>query len=192
MGLAEALIARLMESGVAFERTDGDGRLKIGTTTVARTDGRSATVRADEEGIDDLVLFDLALDYGAASRLAVAAADQAGPQALAAAAGLLQAGGIAVSPVDDVPGLILTRTVAMLANVGADAVHRDVADADGIDTAMLKGVNYPRGPLTWADTLGADQVCRILDNLAAIYGEDRYRASYLLRRKAITGSRFHD
>jgi 3-hydroxybutyryl-CoA dehydrogenase len=191
MGVAEALIARLMESGVAFERTDGDGRLKVGTTTVARTDGRSATVRADEEGIDDLVLFDLALDYGAASRLAVAAADQAGPQALAAAAGLLQAGGIAVSPVDDIPGLILTRTIAMLANVGADAVHRNVADADGIDTAMLKGVNYPRGPLTWADTLGADQVCRILDNLAAIYGEDRYRASYLLRRKAITGSQFH-
>ena len=208
MGLAEALIDRLMESGVAFDRTDGvahgraehvahkraehDGLLRIGDTTLARTDGRSATFRADEEGISNLVLFDLALDYGTASRLAVAAADQAGPQALPAAAGLLQAAGIAVSPVDDVPGLVLTRTIAMLANVGADAVHRDVADAEGVDTAMLKGVNYPRGPLTWADTLGADQVCRILDNMAAIYGEDRYRASYLLRRKSITGGRFHD
>ena len=191
MVLAEALVARLMEAGVAMQRTDGNGQLKVGGTVLARTDGRSATVRAAEEGIDNLVLFDLALDYGTASRLAVAAADQAGPEHLAAAAGLLQAAGIAVSPVDDVPGLFVTRTVTMLANIAADAVHRDVADAIAVDTAMLKGVNYPRGPLAWADALGAAQVCAILDNLMTTYGEDRYRSAYLLRRMAITGSRFH-
>jgi 3-hydroxybutyryl-CoA dehydrogenase len=191
MGLAEALVARLMEAGVAMQRTDGNGQLKVGGTVLARTDGRSATARAAEEGIDNLVLFDLALDYGTASRLAVAAADQAGPEHLAAAAGLLQAAGIAVSPVDDVPGLFVTRTVTMLANIAADAVHRDVADATAVDTAMLKGVNYPRGPLAWADALGAAQVCAILDNLMTTYGEDRYRSAYLLRRMAITGSRFH-
>jgi 3-hydroxybutyryl-CoA dehydrogenase len=200
LGPAEALVGRLAEAGVACERGDGGahegaghhGLLRVGAATLALTDGRGATQRAHEDAIDGLVLFDLALDYGAASRLAVAAADQAGPDALADAAGLLQAAGIAVSPLDDVPGLVLMRAIVMLANIAAEAVYQDVADAAGIDTAMLKGLNYPRGPLTWSDTLGADAVCRILDNLATVYGEDRYRASALLRRKALGGGRFHD
>ena len=79
------------------------------------------------------------------------------------------------------------RTIAMLANEAADAVAQGVATARDVDTAMRKGVNYPRGPLAWADALGAAIVRDTLANLGAHYGEDRYRISPLLARRAHSG-----
>ena len=63
----------------------------------------------------------------------------------------------------------------MLANEAADAVTMGVASAGDVDTAMCKGVNYPRGPLAWAEAIGIARVQTVLRNLAAHYGEDRYR-----------------
>ncbi|WP_255542733.1 3-hydroxyacyl-CoA dehydrogenase family protein [Azospirillum sp. INR13] len=48
---------------------------------------------------------------------------------------------------------------------------------------MTKGVNYPLGPLAWADRIGLPHMLSVLDALARTYGEDRYRASALLRRR---------
>jgi 3-hydroxybutyryl-CoA dehydrogenase len=82
----------------------------------------------------------------------------------------------------------------MLANEAADAVNQGVCNARAVDIAMQKGVNYPRGPLAWADSVGLQQIVTVLTNLAATYGEDRYRVSPLLRRKLAAdpnGARFH-
>jgi 3-hydroxybutyryl-CoA dehydrogenase len=49
---------------------------------------------------------------------------------------------------------------------------------------MTKGVNYPKGLLEWCDELGVSTVLGRLDALHAEYGDDRYRASPLLRRRA--------
>jgi 3-hydroxybutyryl-CoA dehydrogenase len=54
---------------------------------------------------------------------------------------------------------------------------------------MQKGVNYPRGPLAWGDAVGAATVRDVLANLAAHYGEDRYRTSPLVARRAATGGK---
>ena len=137
----------------------------------------------------DLVLFDLALDYAAAPRLAVARADTCSDAAYASAVGVLQAAGVAVSRLDDVAGLAVLRIVAMLANEAADAVIQGVALPGAIDLAMEKGVNYPRGPLAWADAIGAASVRDVLANLAAHYGEDCYRTSPLVARRAATGEK---
>ena len=161
------------------------------------TDGRSATARADANQHADTVLFDLALDYASATRIALARADQCGDAAYDAAVGLFQAAGFAVARIDDVPGMVVMRTVAMLANEAADAVNQGVCSAAAVDLAMQKGVNYPRGPLAWTDAVGVRQVVTVLSNLAASYGEERYRVAPLLRRKlanlALTpaGARFH-
>jgi 3-hydroxybutyryl-CoA dehydrogenase len=56
---------------------------------------------------------------------------------------------------------------------------------------MQKGVNYPRGPLAWADAVGVGHIVDVLNNLAAGYGEDRYRVSPLLRRKHAAGVNIH-
>ncbi len=193
LGPAAALADRIAAAGIEVAREAGRPGLVVADRAVLRlTDGRTATERAAAADGEPLVLFDLALDYGAAERIAIAGGDGTPPAAVTAAAGLFQALGKAVSVIDDVPGLIVARTVAMLANEAADAVNQGVADAAGVDTAMRRGVNYPKGPLEWADALGPDRVLTILDNLARVYGEDRYRASPLLRRKVAGGGRFRD
>lgn len=86
---------------------------------------------------------------------------------------------------------IVDRIVAMLVNEAADAVHLRIATPADIDLAMTRGVNYPKGLLAWGDEIGAAAVVARLDALQAEYGEDRYRASPLLRRMARDGRRFH-
>ena len=157
-----------------------------------QTDGRTATVRANESGIANTVVIDLALDYQKASRLALSVAQQCALPAAAAAVGLLQAAGYAVSRFTDVPGLIVMRTVAMLANEAADAVNQGVCDARAADAAMRLGVNYPQGPLAWADAVGLPVIGGVLTQLARFYGEDRYRLSPLIQQQIATGRKIHD
>jgi 3-hydroxybutyryl-CoA dehydrogenase len=95
-----------------------------------------------------------------------------------------------VTRLGDVPGLVVMRTVAMLANEAADAVNQGVCGVADADAAMRLGANYPLGPLAWADRVGLDAILTVLDNLAAVYGEDRYRASPLLRRRVAAGRHF--
>jgi 3-hydroxybutyryl-CoA dehydrogenase len=192
--LALALADRLQAAGVAFDRRESaDGRVaEAGSAVLFQTDGRSATQRAAESGIAQLALADLALDYAKASRLALSVARQADAAASQAAIGLLQAAGFAVSQLRDVPGLPVMRTVAMLANEAADAVNQGVCDAAGADAAMRLGVNYPRGPLAWADAVGVGTIRAVLANLAAFYGEDRYRVSPLIQQAVLAGSKIHD
>jgi 3-hydroxybutyryl-CoA dehydrogenase len=49
---------------------------------------------------------------------------------------------------------------------------------------MLKGVNYPKGLIAWAEEIGYPVILDRLECLQADYGEDRYRPSALLRRLA--------
>jgi 3-hydroxybutyryl-CoA dehydrogenase len=199
----EALAERLEHSGLSFNRAPdsdalkevplGDGRVaSIGNAVIYVTDGRSATQRASESGIANTVLIDLALDYGQATRLAIAAAEQCEPAAMAAAIGLLQAAGFKVSRFRDVPGLAVMRSVAMLANEAADAVNQGVCSANAADSAMRLGVNYPCGPLAWADQVGVTSIRNVLANLGNSYGEDRYRISPLIQRAVFAGRKIHD
>lgn len=187
LGIAAPLPVRLEQAGIPVIRTDGDGDLLIGQARLALSDGRSATRRAAEEGTPDLALFDLARDYAATPRMALARADQCGDTAWQQVVGTLQTAGVAVSRVDDVAGMVALRTVCMLANEAADGVVQGIASAHDIDTAMRYGTNYPEGPLAWADRLGVDRVAGVLDALRDHYGEERYRLSPLIRRRAIAG-----
>jgi 3-hydroxybutyryl-CoA dehydrogenase len=188
------LADRLQHSGLSFSRApEVDGRIAdIGRATLYVTNGRSATQCAAESGVPNTVLIDLALDYDKATRLAIAAAEQCEPAALAAATGLLQAAGFAVSRFLDVPGLAVMRTVAMLANEAGDAVNQGVCSESAADSAMRLGVNYPQGPLAWADQVGVAVIRDVLANLGASYGEDRYRISPLLQRAVFAARKIHD
>ena len=76
---------------------------------------------------------------------------------------------------------IQDRVLAVLINEAADAHHFGVASAEDIDKAMLKGVNYPKGLLAWADEIGRSEIIDLLDALHARYHEGRYRVSAGLR-----------
>ena len=86
---------------------------------------------------------------------------------------------------------ISERIISMLINEAADAVYLGVASAEDVDTAMLKGVNYPKGLLVWAEEMGLQKVVHIIDALRDTYGETRYRCSPLLRKLAAEGGKFH-
>jgi len=193
--LGQALAARLQAAGVPFTRHEephADARLlRVGDTRVHATDGRTATQRGADNGHAQTVLVDLMLDPAQAKRVALACGDLCAEAACRPVVAVFQAAGYAVSRLADVPGLAVMRTVAMLANEAADAVNQGVCDAVAADTAMQMGVNYPRGPLAWADDIGPLNVLTVLDHLARVYGEDRYRASPLLRRLVAGGRRFH-
>ncbi|WP_299247199.1 3-hydroxyacyl-CoA dehydrogenase NAD-binding domain-containing protein [uncultured Aquimarina sp.] len=77
---------------------------------------------------------------------------------------------------------IYNRVLVMLINEAADALFWNIASAEDIDNAMTKGVNYPKGLLSWADEKGIDWCVNKLDKLYNEYREDRYRCSPLLRR----------
>ncbi len=86
---------------------------------------------------------------------------------------------------------ISERIISMLINEAADAVYLGIASAEDVDTAMLKGVNYPKGLLVWAEEMGLQKVVHIIDALRDTYGETRYRCSPLLRKLAAEGGKFH-
>ena len=153
--------------GIEREAAHADGRIAQSDECVLYcSDGRSASLRAACTGVRDTLLLNLALDAKSTPRLAVCPADGCAPDALASGVGLLQAAGVAVSLVDDVPGLIVLRTVAMLANEASDVVFHGATSAGDCDLAMREGVNYPCGPLKWAENLGLVRVVTALDHLA--------------------------
>lgn len=193
-GPAEALRARVAERVAGAKQANAhpeDLIATAGRASIALTDGRTATERAAQTGIADLVLVDLARDYAQAGLVALTRALQCSDAAYADAVGLFQRAGFRVVSLADVPGMIVMRTVAMLANEAADTVNQGVCSPADLDLAMEKGVNYPCGPLVWADAIGIPRIYRVLAHLAAGYGEDRYRVSPRMAALHAAGRSFH-
>ncbi|MEQ1692766.1 MAG: 3-hydroxyacyl-CoA dehydrogenase NAD-binding domain-containing protein, partial [Gemmatimonas sp.] len=71
------------------------------------------------------------------------------------------------SPVEDAQrgNEIVQRVLAMLVNEAVSALELGIASAGDIETAMTKGVNYPRGLLAWGDALGPGNVLSTLEHL---------------------------
>jgi 3-hydroxybutyryl-CoA dehydrogenase len=92
--------------------------------------------------------------------------------------------------VADAPGLVLGRILAQVVNECAFAVGESVGTPTDVDDGMRLGLNYPIGPLEWADAASLDHIVMILDGLYDEYREERYRTAPLLRR--ITGFHEHE
>lgn len=75
--------------------------------------------------------------------------------------------------------LVLARILAAIINEAGFARDEDVATAEDIDVAMVKGTNYPKGPLAWAEAIGPRTVRGALRALNASVGDGRYEAAKL-------------
>ena len=188
VGPSSALRPLLARTGCRFvEQPDLQAwaRLPSGTL-LALTSGELATAAARRLRAD-VVLLDLALDPATTTRVGAAASVGSPPGVLAEVRALLAAASVAVTPLPDVPGLLLARTVALLVDEAVDLAARQSVSPAELDRAVQLGLAYPLGPLAWGDRLGAERVVDLLDTLERLLPGGRFRVSTPLRRAALTG-----
>ncbi|MEZ6878587.1 3-hydroxyacyl-CoA dehydrogenase [Enterobacter sp. KBR-315C3_2022] len=162
-----------------------DGVTEIDGVLLVETQGETAQSLALRHGRPVVVVDRMERDVAV---IAVAASnpDAANHKAI----GWLQQQGKRVMQIADYPGLLIWRTVAMIANEALDAMQKGVASEKDIDTAMRLGVNYPSGPIAWGERLGWQRLLTLLENLQRHYGEERYRPCSLLRQRALLESSY--
>jgi 3-hydroxybutyryl-CoA dehydrogenase len=108
-------------------------------------------------------------------------------EVLGAAAAALSAGNVPVTVINDSPGFVVQRLLAMIVNIGTRIAELRIAAPADIDTAVELGLNYPKGPLALGDVLGVARVLNVLDGMHAVTLDPKYRATAWLRRRARLG-----
>ena len=106
-------------------------------------------------------------------------------------AALINKNGRAVTAIKDSPGFISQRIRAMIGNLGCEMAQIELATPEDIDLAMRLGLNYPMGPLEIIDDFGPNLAHTIMSIMQEITGDDRYRPSPWLRRRALLGLGAH-
>jgi 3-hydroxybutyryl-CoA dehydrogenase len=104
-----------------------------------------------------------------------------------AAVAALSAGNVPVTVINDSPGFVVQRLLAMIVNIGTRIAELRIAAPADIDIAVEFGLNYPKGPLAFGDALGGARVLAVLDGMHAITLDPKYRATTWLRRRARLG-----
>ncbi|MFM2068687.1 MAG: hypothetical protein RLZZ584_3596 [Pseudomonadota bacterium] len=187
--VAERLAAALVAAGRPVARRPDRGwtGLQADDSQLRLTDGRPASLiqaLASDGAGADVAVFDLPLAAEPGAALAWAPGSRISAYWLDQAALWLAGLGFNAQRMADVPGLVVARTVAMLINEAADAVHQGVCTPEGADAAMKLGVNYPAGPFEWLARWDVQAVLAVLDALDEHYRGERYRVSPGLRQLA--------
>ena len=178
----EKLVALVVASGANTLAVD-DGKSPILVAPI----GKDATTEAIERGLDPKRTVAVDLTGDTAKRITMMMPPGADAAVRDAAAAMFAKSGTKVTLIKDSPGFIAQRMCAMIANLGCEMAMIGIASAADVDTAMTLGLNYPRGPLALADWLGVKDCHEILVQIQAITGDDRYRPSQWLRRRAMLG-----
>ena len=184
---------QLAEPSAALEAFCAEIDVEIGDTGpyLAAPIGEDATHVALRTGISHKVLVCLDLTGDTTKRVTAMTAPEADAEALDMVAAAIMASGRSVTDIKDSPGFVAQRMSAMVANLGCYMAEIGLASPADIDLAMQLGLNYPLGPLALAEDLGAETTLQILEHLQAITGEDRYRPTLWLKRRARLGLPVH-
>lgn len=101
-----------------------------------------------------------------------------------AARQLFAAQGIPSFVVADSPGYVAPRVVACIVNLACEMAQQGIATPADLDAAVRLGLGYPIGPFEWGDRLGAARILAVLQGLHDTFGDQRYRPSPWLVRRA--------
>ncbi len=74
--------------------------------------------------------------------------------------------------VDDEPGFVSARIIAMIINEAYFAKGENVSTETEIDIAMKLGTNYPYGPFEWSNIIGLKNIYQLLKKLTET--DERY------------------
>ena len=179
---SDALQAFCREVGLDY---DPDGPV------LAAPVGEDATSWGVRTGENARQLICVDLNGDISKRVTVMTAPGVDRVRVAPVAAAIVASGRPVTWINDSPGFVGQRMVAMVANLGCYMAEIGLATPEDIDTAMQLALNYPRGPLQFASDMGEDVTLEILKQAQRITGEDRYRPTLWLRRRAMLGLPAH-
>jgi 3-hydroxybutyryl-CoA dehydrogenase len=90
----------------------------------------------------------------------------------------------------DRPGFIIEALAYAQFNDAVRMFQDGYASPADIDTAMMLGCGYPRGPLQMLDEIGAANVVSVLDAMHAATGQPEFTPVPLLAEYATAGKRF--
>lgn len=74
----------------------------------------------------------------------------------------------------------IIRFLAIGVNECSKLLESESTTKEEIERGVLRGLNYPRGILRMADSVGLDKIVAELERLYSSYQEDRYKASFFL------------
>ena len=171
--LVEALDCRVLD--------EDDGECPL----LAAPLGEDCSSFAARTGADHTRLVGVDLYCNTQNRITVMTAPGADLEHRDAVAALIAGSGRKITAIADSTGFIAQRIQAMVANLGCEMAQIGIASPEEIDLAMKLGLNYPRGPLELAEHLGLDITLAILERMHWITGDDRYRPSLWLKRRAL-------
>lgn len=149
--------------------------------------GTDATTHAARAGLDPQRTVAVDPLFGFSGRRTLMKTIVTRPEMMRQAHAMLAADGTPVTPIQDSPGFVAQRIVAMITAIGASVAQNRIATPDDIDRAVKLGLNYPDGPLKFADKLGTGRILQILEGISACTGDPRYRPGPWLRRRAAIG-----
>lgn len=151
--------------------------------------GEDVSTTASAQGLDPArcVGLDTLHAFDKAKRRTLMASPATEAKWRDAAHALLAGDGVPVSVVEDSPGFVAQRIVAMIVNIAADIAQQQIATPEDIDRAVTLGLGYPVGPLALGDALGAERILEILKSMQRVTGDPRYRPSLWLQRRVQLG-----
>lgn len=151
--------------------------------------GGDATTSALDQGLDAqrTVAVDTLLPLAGAKRRTLMTTPVTQHAARDQGHALFACDGVPVTVIRDSAGFVAQRVIATIVNIGCDIAQQRIASAADIDRAVTLGLGYPKGPLALGDAVGASEILTILQRLQAFYGDQRYRASPWLLRRARLG-----
>ncbi len=182
--IREQVAAVLAQAGAVLEQGDAPSAEAICLLTPLGEDASSLIARKRLSPRNSLALETLA---GFDKRRVLMRQPGLDPQLLAQARQALAADGVPVEVINDSPGFIAQRVLAVLVNLGCDIAQRRIAEPAVVDRAVQLALGYPYGPLGFGEHYGAARVESILHQLHELYEEPRYRVSPWLRRRVQLG-----
>ena len=179
-----ALLEVVEKIGASLDRAKKPGKDSIILVTPIGDDVTTAAVKQE---LDPTRTLGVDTVMGLESRRTLATNPATTREARDAAHGMLAGDGVPVTVIRDGPGFVCQRIISTICNIGCQIAQYGIAAPEDIDKAVVLGLNYPSGPLTFGDTIGPKKILRILEAMYRIYGDPRYRPCPWLRRRAELG-----
>ncbi|MEM0173722.1 MAG: 3-hydroxyacyl-CoA dehydrogenase/enoyl-CoA hydratase family protein [Sulfolobaceae archaeon] len=85
-----------------------------------------------------------------------------------------------ILPSDSMYSINPLRIIAPAVNEAAWLLRNNIASRDDIEKGMIKGMNWPQGPLTFADKFGIDNIVKFLEERYTYTKNEDYKPDPLL------------